>query len=164
MNPKILMYSLGLLLMCFACTEPDLVPITDNQQSEDADQKPMNDWDYGPVTDCDELLSPFEMKEIWEMMNAKVYNENHICFEGYVLSNETYGDLVQGSIAFEPFSDEDVTIPSVYCQFTGVNGLSFLDYEIGEKIQIMGKLLCIDNPDKHNFMFAKCSLPDRNAE
>ena len=120
--------------------------------------------DFGPVTDCDETLSAFELKEVWEMMNAKVFDDKHICFEGYVLSNETYGDLVQGSIAFEPFTDSDVIIPSVYCQFTGINGATFLDYEIGDRIEIMGKLVVIDNSNKHNFMFAICSLPKIERE
>ena len=73
-----------------------------------------------------------------EMMNAKVFDDKHICFEGYVLSNETYGDLVQGSIAFEPFTDSDVIIPSVYCQFTGINGATFLDYEIATELKSWG--------------------------
>ncbi len=149
------------LFLFAGCKDPAIEP--DNSSTEETAQQTTEntDWDFGPVTDCDETLSAFELKELWEMMNAKVYHEKHICFTGYVLSNETYGDLVQGSIAFEPFTDEDVIIPAVYCQFTGLNGVTFLDYEVGERIEIMGKLLCIDNDNKHNFMFAKCSLPAR---
>lgn len=164
MQLKNLLLVFSLAFLGFACSEPNVSPQNTDDEDSTSSTSENNSWDYGPVTDCDENLSPFELKELWEMMNAKVYHEDHICFVGYVLSNETYGDLIQGSIAFEPFTDEDVTIPSVYCQFTGLNGLSFLDYEIGERIEIMGKLLCIDNPSKHNFMFAKCSLPNRSSE
>ena len=135
-----------------------------NEESADEVEENNDDMSsVGPVLDCDENLSAFEMTELWEMSNAKVHDGRNICFEGYVLSNETYGDLVQGSIAFKSFTDQDVEIPAVYCQFTGLNGQTFLDYEVGDRIEIKGKLVCIDNDNKHNFMFAKCSLPLRET-
>ncbi|GEM_PF-6991508 len=153
---------LFLSLSLFACKDQQIEPEA-NPDEVEVQISEVDRQDIGPVTDCDETLSPLELTELWEMMNAKTHHENRICFEGYVLSNETYGDLVQGSIAFKPFDESDVVIPAAYCQFTGLNGTSFLDYEVGDKIEIMGKLICIDNPNKHNFMFAKCSLPDKTG-
>lgn len=162
METRTFIFSALLLLFFTGCKETPIVP-SDEEEANSPEQQAL-EMDYGPVTDCDENLSAFEMLEIWEMMNAKTHDQRHICFQGYVLSNETYGDLVQGSIAFAPISDENAEIPSVYCQFTGVNGVNFLDYEIGEPIQIMGKMISIDNQDKHNFMFTKCSLPATEKE
>lgn len=150
-------FALSVVLFA-ACSDS---PITIDENTEESENISEEMDDTGPVTNCDENLSSYEMQELWEMSNAKTHDGRHICFEGYVLSNETYGDLVQGSIAFKPLSDEDVEIPAVYCQFTGLNGESFLDYEVGDRIEIKGKLVCIDNESKHNFMFAKCSLPLR---
>lgn len=158
MQLKTLPFAL-LILALTGCSEN---PVTVDGSDENTEENTVDMTDVGPVTDCDENLSAFELLELWEMSNAKVYDGRHICFEGYVLSNETYGDLVQGSIAFKEFSDEDVEIPAVYCQFTGLNGETFLDYEIGDRIEIKGKLVCTDNENKHNFMFAKCSLPLRD--
>jgi len=157
-NIHIILLASLLFVSCKEQIEPETSDEIEIQITE------IDNRDFGPVTDCDETLSPFELKEVWEMMNAKVFDQKHICFEGYVMSNETYGDLIQGSIAFKPFTDSDEIIPSVYCQFTGINGITFLDYEIGDKIEIMGKLVVIDNPNKHNFMFAKCSLPKIEEE
>lgn len=157
METRTFLFSALLLVLFTGCKETTIVP-SDEEEVLNSEQQ-ANQMDHGPVTDCDENLSAYEMLEIWEMMNAKTHDQRNICFEGYVLSNETYGDLVQGSIAFEPFADGNVEIPSVYCQFTGENGAEFLNYEIGDPIKIMGKMMSIDNQDKHNFMFAKCSFP-----
>lgn len=156
MQTRILIIPALLLLLFTGCKDTTIAPSEEEEVNPEQNDAEM---DFGPVTDCDEHLSGFELLELWEMMNAKIHDQRHICFTGYVLSNETYGDMVQGSIAFAPFTDEDVEIPSVYCQFTGLNGVNFLDYEIGDSIEIMGKMISIDNQDKHNFMFAKCSLP-----
>lgn len=149
-----------ILLLLSACRDPAIEPDNADENSSDQTAQTMSD-DFGPVTDCDETLSAFELRELWEMSNAKVYHERHICFDGFVVSNETYGDLIQGSIAFEPFTEEDVVIPSVLCEFSGLNGITFMDYEVGSPIHIMGKLVSIDNSEKHNFKFVKCSLPGR---
>lgn len=144
-------------LFFVSCKDQTIEPaitLDEIEENPDANNYGNND----PVTSCDETLSAYELKDAWEMMNAKIYNQKNVCFEGYVLSNQTYGDLVQGTIAFKPISEGEVDIPSVFCQFTGINGANFLDYEVGDKISIMGRLLTIDNPDKHNFMFVKCSL------
>ena len=138
--------------------------VLDNVEETEIQIDVIDDKHSGPVLDCDETLSAIEMKEIWEMMNAKTHHENNICFEGYVLSNETSGDSIQGSIAFNPILENEVNNPAVYCQFTGKNGASFLNYEVGDKIEIMGRLLTIDDPTKHNFMLVKCSLPLRNKD
>ena len=148
----------------FSCGSNDEIDTDDELDNIDAETAEIERQNVGPVTDCDEWLSAVEFRETWEMMNATVYNERNICFKGYVLSNETYGDLIQGSIAFEPLADDAVDVPAVYCQFTGKNGSNFLNYEIGEEINIMGRLTVIDNPNKHNFMLSKCSLPMRDKD
>jgi hypothetical protein len=144
--------------MLSACKD---APISPDDSAEEVDQTSSEMTQTGPVTECDESLSAYEMKEMWEMSNAKVHDGRNICFVGYVLNNQSYGDLYQGSIAFSEFSDQNEAIPAVFCQFTGLNGKSFMDYEIGERIEIKGKLICADNPDEHNFTFVKCSLPNR---
>jgi len=112
----------------------------------------------GAVVDCDEKLSPLEMIELWEMMNAKVHNNKHICFEGYVYSDETYGDLYQGSIALKEFTQGDEYVPTIHCQFDLGYGDVFRKYDVGDKIKIKGKLISIDEISKHNFKFMKCSV------
>lgn len=139
-------------------------------KTEEADSEEMMEatekaeQSLGPVEECDEWLSPIELKEAWEMMNASVYEDKSICFKGYVLSNESYGNKLQGSIAFKEFNESDVNIPSVHCEFSGDNGAYFMNYERGDLIQIMGRLKVIDNPNKHNFMLTLCSLPERNED
>lgn len=157
---KVLLF-IAVTSLLFACGSNEEVETEDSMDNADAETAEIERQNVGPVTDCDEWLSAVEFRETWEMMNATVYDERNICFKGYVLSNETYGDLIQGSVAFDPLADDAVEVPAVYCQFTGKNGSNFLNYDIGEEIEVMGRLTVIDNPNKHNFMLTKCSLPMR---
>ena len=145
-------------LFFVSCKEQTIEPsVTMDEVEENQDENILEM--SGPVTSCDETLSAYELKDAWEMMNAKIYHQKNVCFEGYVLNDQTSGDLIQGTITFKPINDGEVDIPSVFCQFTGINGAKFLDYKVGDKISIMGKLLTMDNPNMHNFMIVKCSLP-----
>ena len=147
-----------------SCKEDNFTPNSDSEDLTSIIKQDNSEPNLGPVKECDEWLSAVEFKEAWEMMNASVHHEKNICFRGYVLSNETYGDLIQGTIAFESFEESDVVIPSVLCEFTGENSSYFLNYKIGDEIEIMGRLMVIDNPNKHNFKLTQCSLPKRQED
>lgn len=156
------MKPLSIFLVCVglcatSCGGDDVNPELEDLL-EELNEEQFDNSHSGAVVDCDDFLSPVEMTELWETMNAKIHNNRHICFEGYVYSDESFGDLYQGSIALNEFTQGDEYVPTVHCQFDMGYGEVFRKYEVGDKIKIKGKLVAIDESSKHNFKFMKCSV------